>query len=351
MKQTVRLLLLLLLALSLVSVAFAQESIGVGDSVDGEADGDTVEYEIELEEGQVIVIDLESDDFDTLVRVLDEDGDELASDDDGGDGFNSRLEFEAEDSATYTIVVDAFNEPDGDFELTVEGAEMDEDEDEENEDSAPSGDADIVYDEEVEFDADGEDELEVTFEGSEDDVVTILARAESEQNITLVLLDPDGDEVAIQDSFNFGATGLIRIELPDDGLYTIVIEERDGEELEDEIEVEVLETEALDLNDGPQTSAELDENRDRDVMFFEAEEDVIYFVTVELAGDVDSTLDVELCEGDLEDCFFGDVRMSVSGTELAGFVYEASDDGRVHVLLEYFTFGGEIEVTVTVEEQ
>ena len=85
MKQTVRILFLLLLVFGLATTAFAQEEIGVGDTVEDEADGDVVEYEIELEEGDVILIDLQSDDFDTIVRVLDEDGDELDMDDDGGD--------------------------------------------------------------------------------------------------------------------------------------------------------------------------------------------------------------------------------------------------------------------------
>lgn len=147
LKRLTTTLFLLLLALSLTGLVFAQEEIEIGDSVDGEADDDTVEYEIELDEGDEIAITLESDDFDTIVRILDEDEDELDSNDDGdGMGLNSYLEFEAEDDGTYIIVVDAFGgDPDGDFELSVEaldGKGSNDDDDDDDDSSSVDYDGD-----------------------------------------------------------------------------------------------------------------------------------------------------------------------------------------------------------------
>lgn len=347
MKLTVRTLFLLLLVFGLVTAVFAQEEIEVGDTVEDEADGDVVEYEIELSEGDVIIIDLQSDDFDTIVRVLDEDGDELDMDDDGGDeGFNSLLEFEAEDDGTYTIVVDAFGgEPEGDYTLSVEGAEAEEEDDDNDE---PSGDVDLGYGDEIDFDVDGEDELEVTFEGEEGDAVTIIARSDADQDVTVALLDPDGDEVAIFDSFTFGDPALIRIPLESDGVYTIVIEERNGEELEDEVEIELIETEVLDLGDGEQT-VEVTDSFTTEYMVFEAEEDVVYYIYVTLDGDISSTVNINLFQEDDSE-YSPSVAVGVAGIDGAFFVFEADDDGLVTVEVDYFAFSdSELEVTIELE--
>lgn len=350
MKRTFRILFLLLLAFAFTTVAFAQDEIEIGDSVEDEADGEVVEYEIELEEGDSIEISLESDDFDTLVRVLDEDDDEVAVNDDGFDNCcNSRLEFTAEDDGTYIIVVDAFGGEDnaeGDFELTVEALDGD-DEEEDDDDDSSSGDADLEFGDEIDFDVDGDDELEVTFEAEDGDVVTIVARSDDDQDLTITLLDPDDDDVAIFDEFTFGAAVLIRIPLEDDGLYTIVIEERNGEELTDEVEVELIETEVLDLGDGEQ-EVEIDSGIGVDYMVFEAEEDVVYLIEVFLDGDIDSGLDFNIFEED-DDSYFAPVSVGVTGVEEAAFIFEATDDGLVTLELEYFAFfDGEIEVRVVV---
>jgi hypothetical protein len=349
MKQTLRILLMMLFALALATSAFAQDSVSVGDVIEGEADDDTVEYEIELEEDQTVEISLESDDFDTYLYILDEDGDEVDSNDDGFDsGFNSFLEFTADDTATYTIRVDAFGgDPDGDFVLTIEGEDSnDEDADGDGEEAA-SGDADLAYGDEEEFDVDGEDELEVTFNGSEGDAVTVIARSEAneEQDLSLALLDPEGDEIALFDSY--GDAVLIRIELPEDGLYTIVVEERNEEELEDEVEIELLEVEVLDLGDGAQT-VELDEGFQVDRMVFEAEEDVRYFISITADDSIDGTLYIDVLE---EGMTFADTRLSLSGTDSGLIIFEANDDGLVTIELDFFSFSGSNEFTVEVNAE
>jgi hypothetical protein len=60
-------------------------------------------YEVQFEAGKVYVIDHMSNEFDAYLRVLDDKGKELASDDDGGDGLNSRIRFTAPQTGRYVI--------------------------------------------------------------------------------------------------------------------------------------------------------------------------------------------------------------------------------------------------------
>ena len=349
MIKKFRLLFIFTLALAFATTAFAQDSIEIGDSIEDEADGDVVEYEIELAEGDSIGITLESGDFDPLVRILDEDEDELDYNDDT-DGRNSYLEFTAEGDGVYIIVVDAFGSPDnadGGFELTIEALDAAAaEEDAAAEDSASSGDADFEYGDEIDFDVDGEEELEVTFEGQEGDAVTILTRSDAEQNIRIFLEDPEGDEIASNSEYNYGNAFLVRVLLEADGLYTIRLEEVDGEDLEDDIEIELIETELLDLGDGEQTT-EIDSNVGEDYMFFEAEEDVEYIIFVTLDGEISSALDIEIYQE--ADTYSPSARASFRDIEQAIFGFKADDDGIVILSLDYWGYNGEIEVTIEVE--
>lgn len=202
----------------------------------------------------------------------------------------------------------------------------------------------LDFGEEVEVDVDGEDEVEFTFEGEEDMVITFRATSEADQNITIQLLDPDGDEVALYDGF--GNPALTRILLEDDGEYTIVIEESDGEELDDEIEAILEETELLNLNEGSQTVL-LDDEIEFDYMIFEAEEDVEYVMLVALDREQDSAVFIDLAE---EGEFFANKRISFAGMDEAAVLFEADDDGVIRVELEFFGFDDEVEVTITIEE-
>ena len=62
------------------------------------------EWALSAISGQRVVVTMESDDFDPYLIVLSDDGMEIASDDDGGDGLNARLEFRAPATGRYTIL-------------------------------------------------------------------------------------------------------------------------------------------------------------------------------------------------------------------------------------------------------
>ena len=76
-----------------------QSSDGVG-SLYGHYD----EWSYSARAGQHIVITMDSDDVDALLVVLQDDGTQVARDDDGGTGLNARVSFRAPATGRYTIV-------------------------------------------------------------------------------------------------------------------------------------------------------------------------------------------------------------------------------------------------------
>lgn len=203
--------------------------------------------------------------------------------------------------------------------------------------------------EEVEVEVDGEEELVFTYDGSEGDVVTITVVAEDGTDTKMTLYDPDGDEVATDDDSGPSLNpALIRVELPADGEYTISIYHySEDEELEDEFEVTLYETEILDATDEAIT-LELGDDFELDRVVFEAEEDVQYGIIFTASDDYSSTFYVDVLE---EDDTYASTRFDMTGTLMGGFLFEASDDGIVTLELEYFGYSDEIEVTVEVIPQ
>lgn len=203
--------------------------------------------------------------------------------------------------------------------------------------------------EEVEIEVDDEEGVEFTYEGEEDEVISIIVDADDDSDTRLIVLDEDGEEIANNDDGGPGTNpAIIRLQLPDDGEYTILLEHWTGdEELDDEFEILLLESELLDLNDGPQT-VEMGDDFETESMIFEAEEDIQYLVLITASDDVESTFRLEALA---EDDFFASTRVSFSGTQSFAFVFEVNDDGMVNFGLDYSSFDGDgVEFTVEVSE-
>lgn len=79
------------------------------------------DYYVDLEAGNKISIDLKSDDFDTIVRLIASDGTTVAENDDGPDGTTNSLLFtRISESGRYIIRVRAFGKTGGgDFTLKI----------------------------------------------------------------------------------------------------------------------------------------------------------------------------------------------------------------------------------------
>lgn len=111
----------------IVSVA----PIRVGDRVEGEitAEGSVFEgkysevFELALEGGEAVAVDLQSPDFDTYLTVVGPDG-EYFTNDDFGDGYDSRLTIQAERDGLWTIYATSFSgSSTGSFTLEVSETE------------------------------------------------------------------------------------------------------------------------------------------------------------------------------------------------------------------------------------
>lgn len=333
MIKTFRSLVVLLLVLTMATVAFAQETLNVGDTVEGDEDDDVVTYEIELEENQTVEISVESDEFDTYLELY-FDGDQVEYNDDA-DGTNSMLVYQAPEAGTYEILIRAFasDTPDGEYTLSVEEVEV-----------TVMESVAIEYGEEVEIDVEDAIRGELTFDGQGGDVITILTNSDADLDTNITLLNEEGDEVFATSNYYSDAT-VIRYELPDDSTYSIVITQVDNEIMDDEITVELLQSEILNLNEGAQT-VELDASYQTDYMVLEVEEDQIYIIEMFIDGDESSGVSINVLA---EDEYYAATRANAAGVDEVAFTYEAQDDGQVVVTLEYFAVGGdEVEVTVNV---
>jgi len=76
-------------------------------------------HEVKLKKGTTYQIDLMSKNFDAYMRLEDETGRELAKDDDGGDGLNSRIKFTADKDGAYKVFATTFNGGEGNYTLIV----------------------------------------------------------------------------------------------------------------------------------------------------------------------------------------------------------------------------------------
>ena len=110
LSKTIRWLIVLAIFVVALSALSAQESIGVGDTVAGELDNSTAEFMVDAAGGELLVVTLISDDFDAYLTLLDSDGYEIAYDDDGAGGLNSRLAFVAPADGVYSLSVASFGD-------------------------------------------------------------------------------------------------------------------------------------------------------------------------------------------------------------------------------------------------
>jgi hypothetical protein len=104
----------------------ARAGLTLEGGLDKNDDKDTVRqnspckvYQVRLAGGKTYRIDLESKDFDTYLRLENSEGQQLARDDDGGEGTNSRLSFQAPGDGVYRFIATTFNAGEGNFRLSV----------------------------------------------------------------------------------------------------------------------------------------------------------------------------------------------------------------------------------------
>ncbi|MEZ6235215.1 MAG: pre-peptidase C-terminal domain-containing protein [Phycisphaerales bacterium] len=175
------------------------------------------EYEIRVEAGQRLIVNLESDDFDTYVIVFSPDDEQFENDDaEGGDSTNSSIEVDADATGTYRVLVTSYEAGEtGRYTLEMELGEG-------------AGEQVVLLEESGTLRR-GDRQLEsgeysdsYVFEGEEGQVVTI--RLESDAFDTyLILKHPDGEQTENDDHNGSTSISQVRVTLPEDGEYEILV--------------------------------------------------------------------------------------------------------------------------------
>jgi hypothetical protein len=205
-------------------------AIEVGDTVQGELGDDalTHRYTFNGQQGDVVTITLTSEDFDSFLSLLDEEGVVLTTNDDGAGNLNSRIDsFVLPADGDYTIEASSFSRfSTGSYTLSiVEG-------------SAPTtttGDVVAQSGGSIDIGDTVTGTLDsstltsrYTFEGEAGQVITITLTSE-DFDTYLRLQDPTGFELAYDDDSAGNLDSRIGpYTLPDNGMYTIVVESFGG---------------------------------------------------------------------------------------------------------------------------
>lgn len=338
LTRNLRLFVVGMLVFVMASSAFAQGGkIAIGDTIT-ESSTSVTEYTIELQADETIQISLESTEFDPYIELFDEDGDSIASDDDGGEGLNSLLIFTAPSSGTYTIRVRSFagDSPGGEFTIAVDSSEVV---------GNASGGA-LVGGETTTFDPDGAITSTFTYDAAAGDVVTITVVSSGGEDSRLTVYNEDGDEIASNDDGGAGVNPrLTRLELVDGGTYSIEVTGFADAPLANEFDITVEPTTLLLLNDGPQT-VELNEDEGTDRLALDVTDGSQWIITLSIDEATASTLYGTINSADE---LYSSTRFTFSGFTVASFFYTATTDGRVTLDLEFYGFDGDRTFEITAE--
>jgi hypothetical protein len=204
--------LFILLVFVFVMPAFAQENaqpIAYGDVIEATQQSDDGDYwTFEGAEGDIIAIQMSSEDFDTYLELLDEDGDLIVFNDDSADLFHSLIVLELEEDGVYHILARSYGENAEGEDYLLALALVD-------------SDHILSYGDEVEGRIESDAGEIWVFDGVEGEIVTISMDSDIVDTY-LELYNPDGFLVALND--DSGGTldsEITNFELEEDGYYVI----------------------------------------------------------------------------------------------------------------------------------
>lgn len=240
-----------------------------------------IEYTFTGEEGDTVLLSLISNDFDTYLILLDDNGLELNFNDDSNGTLNSQIgPYDLPYSGEYTAVISSFGFINGgevgigSFTLTVETVAL--------------IDADYGERTDVSFDDDAGTYF-IEFEGQAGDVISINVDSNESVDTVATLLSPSGFTLATDDDGGVGLNPEIeRLILSETGIHTLQLS---AFTLGDAGDVEVVITlnEMRTLDDDEAIDIRLTRKQFDDILVFEGEAGDVVSLTIELeAGDIDS---------------------------------------------------------------
>ncbi len=189
--------------------------------------------------GDAVVITLNSDDFDSYLRLIDGTGNEIVTNDDSGGTLNSQIgPYALPATGTYTIRASSLGgSSTGAYTLTLNKVDI----------------TAITYDQAVEVTISKSGELRFfTFEGTTGDLITISAESNGSIDTSLILNDPYNSQVASDDDSGPGPDPEIYQQLlSQDGTYTVELRAVSGSN--GKITLTVKRTLPPSLDDGAQS--------------------------------------------------------------------------------------------------
>ena len=163
-------------------------------------------WEFEGTAGKGLQLDVRSDEFDTYVRLLSPSGEEVATDDDGGRGLNSRISVTLRVSGLYRAEITAVDQQNGEYSVdirTVDVRQLDL----ENRTAGTLG---------------SERASVSSFAGATGDLLRIELGSDDFDPYVRVL-SPSGEEIAADDDSGPGLNSMVLATLPESGLYQVEV--------------------------------------------------------------------------------------------------------------------------------
>lgn len=336
-KKLILCFIICIFSLNLSSV-LAQNTIEVGETIEG--DETQAQWELFLEAGQLVKINLSSDN-DPMLSLYSENGDLLMENDDISfpSNRNSQIIFTAEDTGVYIVGVKSFGSdtPNGAYTLGITELEIKE--------RLVQGN--LSYDVAQIVTPNGAEIIEFNVQGEEGDVINISATSEFGEDTRLVLYDAEDNIIATADDTRAGKDAyIVRLKLPQSDTYRLDVSSGNGQPLFSPVKVHLERSQELLLNDGAQTVS-LGNTMTQDVMVLNAKVSQRYLVTVSLATETASTLFIDIVGSDGG---FSGKRVSGSGVEELSFVFSADSTGQIQFVLSFFSFDEtDMDFTVSAE--
>ncbi len=226
--------------IALTAGVAAQEALSSGTPVEGTFEGQPVSYSIDASAGQLMIISMTSDEIDSLVRV-EQNGTELASDDDSGDYPNALLAFVVPEDGSYDILADqGYGDDTGAYTLQVDVVTP----------TVLENSGSTV----LEPASGGSLKVYALLDGVEGAVVDISATSQGDEDVRLRLAGVDGQEIETDDDDGPDDSALLRrVVLPATGMNLIEVSLAYGDDpVTAPVDLNVEATDALYLSAEPQ---------------------------------------------------------------------------------------------------
>jgi hypothetical protein len=338
--RSVMLLVIVLLLISSISV-IAQDTITFGEATELEYDSAPLVYSVDVSAGQLIIVLMQSEDFDSFLAI-EQDGNELATDDDSGGYPDALLAYVAQEDGTYDIVAKSFfaDSDTGAFTLTIDVV-----------DPAAMEQGNSVS---LEPDADGSMAMYAVFSGIAGDVVDVWASTTGDEDVEVTLFGVDGGLIEADDDDGYDRNALIRrVVLNDDGIYLVKVEHSFSDTLLLEaVDVTVDSTEQLFLSTEPQElilgNAEGQKGTEVFTIDVSAGTTYRFIVTIESLPDDEGGIVMAL----LDTSFFFDPELEVQHSTGVTWDFLAASSGTIRLDIHPNFFGRDIssiDYTIAME--